>query len=414
MNNKRNSRFAILAWIVFAATMVFAFLGLMIYFMTWKVDVGVRWGPRYFPVGFALGFGTMALLILTRQPNNRIGWLFGWGGLLSGVQLFIENYAVAALLVGNNLLPLGEFDAWISSWIWIPGAIPLILFLPLLFPDGRLLSIRWRPLAWMGILYMLILGLAIALKSGPLENFTSLDNPYGLLNFSFTSRTGQQFNNNTIINITQILILPLLLVSVASVFIRFNRSTGIERQQLKWFAYAGVGIFLGTVGGFIGPVFGGIYYNIGPLLLIVSLLMIPVLTGMAILRFRLWDIDLLIRKTLQYTLLTGLLIIIYLVNIILLQSLVVWIFGENSELVIVLSTLIIAALFTPIRQQVQHFIDRRFYRNKYNAETILAEFATATRDEMDINRLAETILRITDTTIKPAGQSLWLKKTNLH
>jgi hypothetical protein len=135
---------------------------------------------------------------------------------------------------------------------------------------------------------------------------------------------------------------------------------------------------------------------------------------MAILRYRLWDIDLLIRRTLQYTLLTGLLVGIYIVTIILLQNLVTWISGQNSPLVIVISTLLIAALFSPIRVRVQDFIDRRFYRRKYDAETILAEFATAARSETDIDRLSTTILQIADATIQPAQLSLWLKKPHDH
>lgn len=349
----------------------------------------------------------MGLLIVTRQPNNRIGWLYSWMGLLGGLQLFLENYAVISLLAGYGSLPFGIFSAWIASWIWVPAAAPALLLLPLFFPDGRLMSERWRPFAWLDCLMLVTLGFVVAFNAGPLTNFTYRDNPFGLVNIT---STGEAVYNTLVYYAVQLMILPLILVSVASVFMRLNKSTGIQRQQLKWFAYAGVGLFIGALGGFVGPVFGGIYYVIGPLLLITAMLLIPVLTGMAILRYRLWDIDLLIRKTLQYTLLTGLLLTIYLVTVILLQNMVIWIWGENSEAVIVISTLIIAALFTPVRIRVQDFINRRFYRSKYNAESILAEFAAATRSEMDIDRLSRIILNITDTTIQPSQVTLWLKK----
>jgi hypothetical protein len=308
-------------------------------------------------------------------------------------------------------LPFGVLSAWIASWIWVPPTASAVTLFPLIFPDGRLLSRRWRPLAWIDILFIIIFTLSFAFSAGPLTNFSYRTNPYGIISFN---TTGQNVYTSQFYYWFQMLFLPLILASVASVFIRLKNSTGIVRQQLKWFAYAGAGLFVGAIGGFLGPFVGGIYFVLGPILLIVTFIAIPVLTGMAILRYRLWDIDLLIRKTLQYVLLTGLLVAIYTLTIILLQNLVVWVAGENSQIVIVLSTLLIAGLFTPVRHRVQNFIDRRFYRHKYNAESILAEFATASRDEMDIYRLSATVLRITDATVKPAQLSLWLKKTAHH
>jgi hypothetical protein len=407
MRDKASSRSIILAWVVFSTTIFLVVIGLVIFNLTKGIDVGPRWGPRYFPVGFALGFGIMALLILARQPKNRIGWLYSWIGLAGSLLWFLENYADLSLLAGYDTLPYEIFAAWVASWIWIPAAVPALTILPLIFPDGRLLSPRWRPLAWLNFCVILLFIFVGAFTIGPLNNFSYLNNPYGIFNIS---NPGQPSFDSPIFSLVELLLLAVILVSIASFFLRLQRSSGVERQQLKWFAYAGVGLFIGALGGFFGPILGGLYFVIGPILLIAALMFIPVLTGMAILRYRLWEIDLLIRKTLQYSLVTGLLIVIYLVTILLLQRLVTWVTGQSSNLVIVISTLLIAALFSPVRLWVQKFIDRRFYRNKYNADTILSEFASIARNEMDIDRLSRTILELTDTTMHPAKLSLWMKK----
>jgi hypothetical protein len=152
MLNKHTSRSTSLAWILFSLTLILVFLGLLIFAITRGIDVGPRWGPRYFPVGFAVGFGTMGVLIVTRQPNNRIGRLYSWMGLMAGLQLFLENYAVISVLADYGSLPFGGFSAWVASWIWVPAAAPALTLLPLIFPDGRLMSARWRPFAWMIVL----------------------------------------------------------------------------------------------------------------------------------------------------------------------------------------------------------------------------------------------------------------------
>ena len=201
---------------------------------------------------------------------------------------------------------------------------------------------------------------------------------------------------------------------------RYRRdSTPLERQQIKWILFGVLTYVLGVV--VWALVFGrALQIPAGELRLLAmlgawfsdlfTLLVLPVAITIAIMRYRLWDIDLVIRRTLQYGLLTGLLALVYFGSVILLQSIVENFTGEQSPLVIVLSTLVIAALFNPLRSRVQDFIDRRFYRKKYNAEQALVQFAATARDEVDMDKLSATLLRVVEETMQPEGASLWLQQ----
>jgi hypothetical protein len=201
-----------------------------------------------------------------------------------------------------------------------------------------------------------------------------------------------------------------ILLCAASLFLRFRRAHGVEREQIKWLFYAGVIFVLFYMPSFIGNT----YYqseNLLNLLLPVGMSTLPIAIGIAILRYRLYDIDVIIRKTLQYALLTGLLALVYFGSVILLQSLTENLFGEQSPLVIVLSTLAIAALFNPLRTRIQDFIDRRFYRKKYNAEQSLENFAAIARDEVDMDKLTTALLAMVEETMQPEKMGLWLRET---
>ena len=196
-----------------------------------------------------------------------------------------------------------------------------------------------------------------------------------------------------------VLVLPLV-----SLVIRFRRAVGIERQQYKWFVFAAALILVISI-------FTGISENsfVLQLLFIISILLVPLALTVAVLRYRLYDIDLIIRRTLQYSLLTGLLVMVYFGSVVILQSLVENLAGEQSPLVIVLSTLAIAALFNPLRTRVQDFIDRRFYRKKYDAQHALAQFAATARDEVDVDQFTAALLNVVEETVQPEQVSLWIK-----
>jgi hypothetical protein len=200
-----------------------------------------------------------------------------------------------------------------------------------------------------------------------------------------------------------------ILLCAASLFLRFRKARGVEREQIKWLFYAGVVFVLFYMPSFVGNT----YYqaeNLLNLLLPVGMSTLPIAIGIAILRYRLYDIDVIIRKTLQYALLTGLLLLVYFGSVILLQGLTENLFGEQSPLVIVLSTLAIAALFNPLRTRIQDFIDRRFYRKKYDAEQALTQFTATARDEVDMDQLNAALLQTVEETMQPESVSLWLQQ----
>jgi hypothetical protein len=206
-----------------------------------------------------------------------------------------------------------------------------------------------------------------------------------------------------------VLLPALTLACAAALFVRFRRARGVERQQIKWLFFASA--LFAVV--YIPTFFTGSYTtanNIWDTLFVLGILAIPIAIAIAILRYNLYDIDLIIRKTLQYALLTGLLALVYFGSVVLLQSLVENLTGQQSQFVIVLSTLAIAALFNPLRLRIQDFIDRRFFRKKYDAEKMLANFAAIARDEVDMDKLTAALLGVVEETMQPESISLWFKK----
>jgi hypothetical protein len=205
-----------------------------------------------------------------------------------------------------------------------------------------------------------------------------------------------------------LILFPLwIILCAASLFVRFRRAGGVEREQIKWLFYAGAVFVVFYAPSFIGNTYSQAE-NLWNLLLPIGMSTFPVAIAIAILRYRLYDIDIIIRRTLQYAMLTGLLALVYFGSVVLLQSLVENLTGEQSPIVIVLSTLVIAALFTPLRQRIQAFVDRRFYRRKYDAEQALGQFATTVRDEVDMDLLNAALLQVVEETMQPEGISLWL------
>ena len=210
-----------------------------------------------------------------------------------------------------------------------------------------------------------------------------------------------------------IVLLVMSLVAIASLVVRYRRSGGETRQQLKWFAYF-LAVVVSTqlvafelVGAFFYPeIFDSVAY-----VLIVAVVFIgfPVVIGIAILRYRLYDIDVIIRRTMVYALVTGTLLVIYFVSVILMQQLFVAVTGQESTIAIVVSTLFIAALFNPLQRRVQTLIDRRFYRRKYDAQATLAHFGSVARDEVNLDRLTTELLDAVEGTVQPTATSLWLR-----
>jgi hypothetical protein len=343
-----------------------------------------------------LPFSVVGAIIASRQPRNAIGWLFCSVGVTIGLNSFAGDYAEFWLASGFGPDSLGETAAWLSSWLWILLVYVPMSFLLLLFPDGRLPSPRWRPVAW-GVALGTAGGVVgYALRAGPLVDFPHIANPYGV--------------DGPVVGVVgvagSIVAAGSMVASAVSLIVRLRRSGSVERQQIKWLAYGGA-VMVGILGA------GGLItlWSVPASIVVmsVSLLGLPVFTGIAIVRYRLYDIDLLINRTLVYGALTAMLVLVYLGGVVLLQYLFRTLAGEESQLAIVASTLAIAALFEPLRRRVQVFIDRRFYRRKYDARKTLEAFSTKLRDETDLDALNDDLVGVVRDTMQPAYASLWLR-----
>lgn len=348
-----------------------------------------------------LAFSSVGALIASRRPENPIGWLFLSGALvMASAELSLE-YAVYALSTAPDALPAGGVIGWFGGWARGVGWSLLVVFPILLFPTGRLPSPRWRPVLWAAVAFMVFFTLVIWLS--PISEdlrLAGVGNPLGLeLEFM-----------NAVREVQYVALLLLLLACGASVVFRFRGSRGDERQQLKWFAYA-VGVMVLLFASWLTLTLAGIVLP-GVLLWIVPLLGLPVGVGVAVLRYRLYDIDLVISRTLVYGSLTVALALIYFGSVVSLQYAFRALTGQTSSLAVVASTLAIAALFGPLRRRIQDAVDRRFYRNKYDAAKTLESFAARLRDETDLEVLGGDLAAIALETLQPAHVSLWLRGTD--
>ena len=384
-----------LAWSVWALAVALAGLGLVFLALSYSTPVPPRWGPRGFPVIAALVSSTIGALIVSNRPRHPVGWIFAWLGLLSGAQVFVEEYRVYALLTMAGSLPGGEISAWIANWIWVPAVAPAITFLFLLFPTGQLLSAAWRPVAWFAAISAVGTTVLGAFAPGPFEQFAYLNNPFGI----------EVLGNLGISALSALLpLMAAVLASVASLILRIRRSVGEERLQLKWFVYAAILVALALPGGALYQTFPA-----GPIFLISGMALTQVAVGVAILKYRLYDIDLLINRTLVYGSLTLVSAAVYFAGVALLQASFRALTGQDSPLAVVVSTLAIAALFNPLRGRIQSVIDRRFYRRKYDASRILAAFSAHVRDEVEVSRLSASLMEAAVQAMQPTTLSLWLR-----
>jgi hypothetical protein len=358
--------------------------------------------PYYGPVGavFALAtiltFSVLGAMIASRQPHNAIGWIFCGIGLVVGLNSPSVSYAEYRLAGGYGPWNLAETAAWYASWSWTVWLYVPTTFLLLLFPDGRLPSPRWRPVAWCAALGVISFVAGYALSPGPLGDFPQITNPYGV--------DSPILGAVTIAG--AILATASMVASAVSLIVRMRRAGRVERQQIKWLAYGGA-LVVGAV--FVSSVIAIWSEDLGISLIIISLLGVPVFTGIAIVRHRLYDIDLLINRTLVYGSLTAMLVALYLGGVVELQRLLSPVVGDSNGLATVASTLAIAALFNPLRRRVQAFVDRRFYRRKYDAAKTLEAFNSRLRNETDLDALSNDLVGVASATMQPAQVSLWLR-----
>jgi hypothetical protein len=347
----------------------------------------------------AVGYSTVGAIVASRLPDSPIGWLFCAIGFSFGVVHVSAEYAIYALLTRPGSLPGGDASVWVWAWIWVP-AIGLVVFLDLLFPDGKLPSARWRWFARFTIAAVLGGALLAAFSPGQILQ-QPLRNPLGIEGLPSVSRMVEAF------------MYALIVVGASSLLLRLRRVGWIERQQIKWFAYATAvaisGIILKNT---VYPVVGvRLVWWAGFVLTVGGLAGTPIGMGVAVLKYRLYNIDLLINRTLVYGSLTALLALIYFGGVAATEAIFRALSGQEQQpqLALVVSTLVIAALFTPLRRRIQRFIDRRFYRSKYDARKTLEAFSVKLRDETDLEALSDDLVGEVRETMQPAHVSLWLR-----
>jgi len=402
-----------LAWSLAALCATLYALSIPMCLLARSVHVPSGWGVDLTSGNLLAGasfliFPLVGAMIASRRPGNPIGWLCLTIGLLwtfSGVLDYYDVYGMAR--PGSVPFPLAM--AWVNNWLWVPSVGLMGTYVFLLFPDGRLPSRRWRPLAWLCGVVIAFVSVGVAFGPGPLEDLGGVQNPIVLLRPWMMPAFW-----------VSLPLLPLcMLASALSLVMRYRHAGGEERQQIKWMAFAAAVVavvyLIAMIASLVFPkdswtTVGPVWWlNLLTYAALLSFVAIPVAVGFAILKYRLYDIDIIINRALVYGTLTATLAALYFGGIVVLQRLFVLLTGQQSTLAVVASTLLIAALFNPLRRRIQSFIDRRFYRAKYDARKTLESFSVKLREETDLEALNEDLVGVVRETMQPAHVSLWLR-----
>jgi len=405
-----------LAWSLAGLSVAMFVASVALWVLARSAPVPSSWGANLSIGGLLdfvpfLAFPLVGALIASRRPHNPIGWICLTDGLLwmfLGMSDYYSFYGVAQ--PGSLPFPVGL--AGLNHWMWVPTVGLVGTYLLLLFPDGKLPSRRWRPLGWLSGVVIVLLSFGVMLSPEPLENLGGIRNPFGLEVQAWVADAGW-------------IVLPLLplcmLASAASLVLRYRRSRGEEREQIKWIAFAasvvGLLYLIAMVASVIFP--SETWFAAGsPLWLdlleyaaLLSFTGLPIAVGFAVLKYRLYDIDVVINRTLVYGSLTATLALVYFGGVTTTQAMFRVLTGQEQQpqLAVVVSTLVIAALFNPLRRRIQSFIDRRFYRRKYDARKTVEAFSGKLRNETDLEALNNELVGVVGETMQPAHVSLWLR-----
>lgn len=393
-----------IAWLIFAACLGGAFISgwffssLPHHYLLVSLPLLIA-----FPV-----FPLVGALIITQRPTNTVGWVFLAAGVGVTITPFSAAYAQFSVLYhADNQLATGLVD--ITGDIVWPINLFLGVLLLYLFPDGRPLSRRWAILPWALLADLAIVAVAQAVAPGPLEPNNKVPNPLGVASL------GDWPAN--LMNAGQSLILPFLILAIISLVLRYRRANTAQRQQIKWFVFGSIAMIVLIVGGLMSTGFISSDPN-DPLANLVSnitfslgILALPLGVGIGVLRYKLYDIDRLISRTLLYGSLSAILAALFFALVYGAQAIIHALTGQagQSQLVIVLSTLLIATLVQPLRSRLQRGIDRRFYRSRYNAARTLETFGATLRSEVELSDLSDHLLAVVEETMRPARLSLWLR-----
>jgi hypothetical protein len=347
-------------------------------------------------IGFA-SFPVIGALIASRQPRNALGWIFLQVGLGVGVLLVATEYSYMAFVrEPSSHWPGAVIAAWLGQWLWYPCLMAIPSLGLLLFPDGRPPTPRWRWLVWVTALSMASVSGASMFQSRIQGDGFAFDNPVGFLPFADGERAGEPIF---------LAFFGVMFLSVASLVVRFRRASFEQRQQIKLLMMAAVVFAL--------AVFLGDTFNLPEIIFPLVLWLIPGSIGVAILRYRLYDIDLVINRTLVYALLTGILVVAYLAIVFALQQ-VLSDATRESDFAVAASTLAVAALFRPLRSGIQSFIDRRFNRQRYDAQRTIEAFAAKLREDVDLGHLSTDLSAVVKETMQPAHVSVWLRSSSAN
>jgi hypothetical protein len=347
-------------------------------------------------VGFS-GFNIVGAFLISRRPEHAMGRLLCAVALLAAFAFAANEYATYALISAPGSLPAGRVAGWFASWLWYPAVILAVIYLPLLFPDGRLPSPRWRWLAYTTAIVLAAVCVSFALAPeldvGYSDDAPEIANPLAIRQIEGLL--------DTTLAVTFPIVVAAALLAALSVVRRFRGSRGDARQQIKWFAAGVLLLVLSLPASEISAIAGSIAFAGG-------LLAVPIAVAIAVLRYRLYDIDRIVSRTLVYGLLTAGLALTYFGLVVGLQAALRPVSG-GSDFAIALTTLVVAALFFPARQRLQDAVDRRFNRRAYNAARTIEAFSARLREQVDLDTLRYELLAVVDETMQPARASLWLR-----
>ena len=388
-----------LAWMLVLATVV-AHIGWI-----WLLVLNVRSGLTGDAFGYAgiltgvvpvIAFVGVGLVVASRQPENAIGWLLLAVGPVFGLPMLAQQYAAYVVLAGHDGLPFGRAIAISLNGMWIPGLF-LVLLIALLFPTGHLPSRRWRITVWLSAASLTALIL--------ISHLFELDPPFSEIQNPLLIESHKSLLR-AVLGIAVVGLLASALAACAAVVVRFRRSTGDEREQLKWFVFAasilplGLAIHL-VAETFVPDALGAVEAGYS-----LAIALLPIAIGIAILKYRLYEIDRIISRALVYAALTVILGASY-VGLVLAGEALFSSFAGGSNLAIAASTLVVAALFLPVRARVQGFVDRRFYRRRFDAARTLESFGLRLRQQVELDSLSGDLLSAVAETMQPASASLW-------
>ena len=381
-----------------AATMLVA-VGSFFLVLNWPVPLtNPEWGFPGFQGALAFVLTVVGTVIAVNRPGNRVGRLQLVAGVLAAAQFCGHQYGIHGLFVDPGSLALANVAIWIEEWVWIPMLAAMASFTFLLFPTGRLPSPRWRTAGWTAAIGTAVAATAMAL--GPITRTPGVLHPLLL--------DGPPPFVDPFLLGGLALFAASLGVGVLSLGVRFRSSTGAERQQLKWLAFAAlvvgaaVAVYLGAM------VVTGDQDNPTSPFLALSVLAIPVAIGFAIQRYGLYEIDRLINRTVVYGLVSVVLVVLYAASVLVLQAALTWL-TNGETFAVAASTLFVAAIFQPVRRRLQRAVDRRFNRARYDARRTVEEFGTRLRDEVDLSELRAELGAVVAETIQPTSVGIWLR-----